>query len=184
MANSLSGFSRQQIDEAIKKTAGSNKAVAGDLRRQLFSTGNDDPSVHAETRSAARDAVLRQLQGGGGGSSTSAGVNSGAGGAGAAGSQWTYRSLNGVLSTGTIGYGGAGGGGGGITSTGFNNSIGGRGGDGANGSGGGGGGRGSTTGGGTGNGGNGGDALILFVYVESKGATFATIIGSSWSHNF
>jgi hypothetical protein len=115
--------------------------------------------------------------GGGGGSSNTAGVNSGAGGAGGTGGQWTYNRLNGVASSGLIGYGGAGGGGGGIASTLTANSIGGRGGDGANGSGGGGGGRGSATGGAAGNGGNGGDALVLFVYVESRGLTFGTIIG-------
>lgn len=115
--------------------------------------------------------------GGGGGSSSASNVNSAIGGNGASGSQWTYKSLNGVAGSGTIGYGGAGGGGGGTSNLSNLNSSGGRGGNGSVGAGGGGGGRGTTSGGVTGDGGDGGPSMVLFVYVENRGGNFATIIG-------
>lgn len=125
------------------------------------------------TTSTAGGAGGAGAGGGGSGSVSSNGATAGAGGAGGAGSEFTYTSLNGVVSTGTIGAGGGGGGGGGSESSAQTTVTGGAGGAGFYGGGGAGGGRGSTV---NGNGGNGGGGLLLFVYEISSG-NFGSIIG-------
>jgi hypothetical protein len=163
-------FQNGGLQSAVTNTGGDGGAVTPNAGG-IGGVGGNPPAA------GGNGAAGTSVGGGGGGNSTAAGVNSGIGGNGATGGQWTYNRLNGVASTGVIGYGGAGGGGGGINVTSNANSAGGRGGNGGNGAGGAGGGRGSTSGGATGNGGNGGDALVLFVYVEARGTGFATIIG-------
>ena len=112
--------------------------------------------------------------GGGAGSVSSNGATAAIGGAGGVGNEFTYTTLNGVVSTGTIGPGGAGGGGGGSESSAQTTVTGGTGGAGSYGAGGGGSGRGSTT---NGNGGNGGSGLLIFVYDIAAGGNFGGVIG-------
>ncbi len=168
----LGGFSGASIQNAGSTTGTSTGATGGAVSPNAGGAGGVGG---ASPQPGGSGVAGSSVGGGGGGGTSTSGVNAAAGGDGAAGSQWTYRSLNGVLSSGTIGYGGGAGGGGGSNAT--TNGAGGRGGNGGNGAGGGGGGRGSTSGGATGNGGNGGDALVLFVYVESRGFTYGAIIG-------
>lgn len=111
--------------------------------------------------------------GGGAGSVSSNGATGNVGGAGGGGDEFTYTSLNGVVSSGTIGAGGGGGGGGGSENTGQTTVTGGAGGAASYGAGGGGGGRGSTV---NGNGGNGGGGLLIFVYEVSAGS-FGQVMG-------
>ena len=112
--------------------------------------------------------------GGGAGSVSSNGATAAIGGAGGVGDEFTYTTLNGVVSTGTIGPGGAGGGGGGSESSAQTTVTGGTGGAASYGAGGGGSGRGSTT---NGNGGNGGSGLLIFVYDIAVGGNFGGVIG-------
>lgn len=111
--------------------------------------------------------------GGGAGSVSSNGATANVGGAGGVGDEFTYTSLNGVVSSGTIGAGGGGGGGGGSESSFATTVTGGAGGAASYGAGGGGGGRGSTV---NGNGGNGGGGLLIFVYEVSAGS-FGQVMG-------
>lgn len=111
--------------------------------------------------------------GGGAGSVSSNGATGNVGGAGGVGDEFTYSSLNGIVSSGTIGAGGGGGGGGGSESSFATTVTGGAGGAASYGAGGGGGGRGSTV---NGDGGNGGGGLLIFVYEVSAGS-FGQVMG-------
>lgn len=125
------------------------------------------------TTSTAGDVGGAGAGGGGAGSVSSNGATGNVGGAGGVGNEFSYTSLNGVVSTGTIGSGGGGGGGGGSDSSAQTTVTGGAGGAASYGAGGGGGGRGSTV---NGNGGNGGSGLFIFVYEIASG-NFGSVIG-------